>query len=142
MNPPPGVMLYFDDIEPILTIISAEQKGILFDSIIQYARHGTVPEIQDQLLSMAWQIIKPKLDRDHINYENKSIKSEYSVFIREIKKKAELKIIDSLTGDKLSRLEFDEWVELSEAGKLKTSEVIERYRTIKGDNGSYRMISF
>ena len=63
----PGVMLYFD-LRPSLRRMSNEEKGILFESILDYAQHGVVPERQGSL-GIAWDFIQPRLDRDKQHYQ-------------------------------------------------------------------------
>jgi len=63
----PGVMLYFD-LRPCLRRLSNEEKGILFESILGYAQHGVVPELEG-IPGVAWDFIRPRLDRDAQRYE-------------------------------------------------------------------------
>ena len=68
MKQKPGVMIYFSQV-PFLQRMSAEQRGDLFLYIIEYAQHGVVPEIEDPLLGMAWDVMRPAIDLDTERYE-------------------------------------------------------------------------
>lgn len=63
----PGVMLYFD-LRPCMKRLSLEEKGQLFEHILDYAEFGEVPE-PDGILGVAWDFIKPRIDRDAERYE-------------------------------------------------------------------------
>ena len=62
MGKRPGVMLYFD-LRPSLKLLSTEDRGRLFDAILDYAELGVVPEL-DGMLAMAWEFIRPRIDKD------------------------------------------------------------------------------
>ena len=64
----PGTMLYFD-IRPCLKRLSTQEKGILFEAILDYGEFGAVPELEGQL-GVAWDFIQPRLDRDRERYEH------------------------------------------------------------------------
>ena len=63
----PGVMIYFDIIGP-LKQFSYEQKGRLFEAILDYASEKKHPSF-DGLLSLAWEFIRPKIDADEEAYK-------------------------------------------------------------------------
>lgn len=63
----PGVMLYFD-VRPALRRLSLEEKGSLFDAILEYGESGSPPSF-DGVLGVAWDFIQPRLDRDRERYE-------------------------------------------------------------------------
>lgn len=96
----PGIMLYFDIRQPLKVLPDAD-KGRLFDAILEYGVHGTVPEF-DGMLAMAWGFIQPKLDRDAVEYAHTVSKRQYAAFCRELKKKG---------GAEIS---FEEWSVLSD----------------------------
>lgn len=58
----PGVMIYFE-VRDSLQFLSLEDKGKLFDAILEYGEFGVVPKF-DGMLGMAWSFMKPKLDVD------------------------------------------------------------------------------
>ncbi len=94
----PGVMLYFDMIEP-LRKHGNEMTGELIWAMIDYARYGVVPDFDGALL-MAWEFIKPKVDVDGERYNDTVLKNKYAVYCRIRKESGEPK------------LDFDEWLEL------------------------------
>ena len=76
----PGTMLYFD-IRPSLKRLSTQEKGILFEAILDYGEFGTVPEL-DGALGVAWDFIQPRLDRDRERYEEISRKRTEAIKAR------------------------------------------------------------
>ena len=70
MKEKPGVMLYFDRL-PYLNRMDDAQCGKLFLMIMEYAQYGVVPEIEDPMLGMAWDMVKPAIDLDTERYEAK-----------------------------------------------------------------------
>ena len=73
-------MLYFD-IRPCLKRLSREEKGALFEAILDYAEYGVLPEV-DGVLGVAWDFIKPRLDRDKERYETISEKRTAAINAR------------------------------------------------------------
>lgn len=66
----PGVMVYFD-IRPCIARLSLSEKGQLFDAILDYAENGVEPEI-DGGLGVAWDFIRPRIDKDSERYTKPS----------------------------------------------------------------------
>ena len=60
-------MLYFD-LRPSLKLLSVEERGRLLDAILDYAESGIKPELEG-MAAMAWEFIKPRIDRDSERYE-------------------------------------------------------------------------
>lgn len=81
----PGVMFYFE-IRPCIKRLSLEEKGALFEAILDYGEYGTLPEV-DGVLGVAWDFIRPRIDLDSGRYDNKVTQSKYAVAVREAKKK-------------------------------------------------------
>lgn len=106
----PGVMFYFD-ILPCIRRLSLEDKGQLFESILDYAENGVEPEL-DGVLGVAWDFIKPRIDQDSEQYESKVETSQYAAFSRERKKLG------------LEPIARDAWKLMSD---------IERHRAMSGD---------
>ena len=77
MKEKPGVMLYFDRL-PYLNRMTREQRGDLFLFIMEYAQYGVVPEIEDAMLGMAWDVVKPAIDLDTERYAAKCEKNAES----------------------------------------------------------------
>ena len=80
----PGVMLYFD-VRPCLKRLSCEEKGLLFEGILDYAELGVLPEF-DGMLGVAWDFIQPRLDRDGEAYEKSVAQKRYATYCRQCKK--------------------------------------------------------
>ncbi len=110
----PGVMFYFD-VRPCIKRLDTNEKGRLFEAILDYAEFGTVPDL-DGALGVAWDFIQPKLDRDAGRYDRQVEQKQYAVFAREVKKKGGTPI------------PFDEWKSLTDT---------ERNRLLSADTGCY-----
>ncbi len=76
----PGIMLYFDILEPIGELSDAD-KGRLLVAILEYGKSGKIPEFKG-MLAMAWGFIKPKLDRDDECYEASKMQRRYAAFCK------------------------------------------------------------
>lgn len=92
----PGIMLYFDILEPIKVLPDAD-KGRLLVAMLEYGKDGTVPHF-DGMLALAWCFIKPKIDKDEAEYNLSVLRRQYATVCRERKKKNEPEIT------------FDDWV--------------------------------
>lgn len=92
----PGVMLYFDMLEPI-RVLPDEDKGRLLMAILEYGKEGSLPEF-DGMLALAWGFVRPKIDRDLEEYERTVLRRQYATFCRERKKKNEPEV------------SFEEWL--------------------------------
>lgn len=92
----PGIMLYFDILEPIKVLPDAD-KGRLFVAMLEYGQTGKSPSF-DGMLSLAWGFVKPKIDKDSEEYNRTVLKRMYATFCRDRKKKGEPDIT------------FDEWL--------------------------------
>lgn len=95
----PGVMLYFDMLEPIRVLPDAD-KGRLLVAILEYGKDGVVPTF-DGMLALAWGFVRPKIDRDLEEYERTVLRRQYATFCRERKKKNEPEI------------PFEEWLTIT-----------------------------
>ena len=94
----PGIMLYFDILEPIQELPDAE-KGQLLVAMLEYGQSGKIPEFNGKLgLTLAWGFIRPKLDKDSEEYNKTVLKRQYATFCRDRKKKGEPEV------------SFDEWM--------------------------------
>ena len=92
----PGIMLYFDILEPI-RVLPDTDKGRLLVAMLEYGQSGTVPEFEG-MLALAWGFVKPKIDKDSEEYNRTVLKRQYATFCRDRKKKGEPDIT------------FDEWL--------------------------------
>ena len=77
----PGVMLYFD-IRPCLTRLTMDEQGQLFRAILNYGEDGTAPDF-DYMLGIAWDFIKPRLERDRERYAETCRKKQHAAYVRE-----------------------------------------------------------
>lgn len=76
----PGVLLYFS-IRPCLKRLSVEDKGALFEGILDYAQHGIWPDF-DGTLGVAWDFIVPLIDADAEAYKSKCEQAKRAVETR------------------------------------------------------------
>ena len=115
----PGIMIYFDMVEP-LKRLDYTGKGRLFEAMLNYGQYGEVPDFNgDGMLMMAWEFILPKLNADEKSYRKKVIKNTYSSYCNKAKKSA------------TTPMDFDEWcakegIDTTEWCRM-TSTDIERY---------------
>lgn len=110
----PGVMFYFD-VRPCIKRLNLNEKGQLFEAILDYAESGIEPEL-DGALGIAWDFIQPRLDQDAERYGNKVLQKQYAAFVRELKKRGSVVV------------SFDEWKNMTD---------VERDQLISGDIGRY-----
>lgn len=80
----PGVMFYFE-IRPCIKRLTLEEKGQLFEAILDYGEYGAIPEV-DGSVGVAWDFIQQRLDRDTGRYDEKVEQTKYAVAVREAKK--------------------------------------------------------
>lgn len=92
----PGIMLYFDILEPIKVLPDAD-KGRLLVAMLEYGQCGKPPQF-DGMLALAWGFVKPKIDKDSEEYNRTVLKRMYATFCRDRKKKNEPEV------------SFEEWL--------------------------------
>lgn len=92
----PGIMLYFDILEPIKVLPDAD-KGRLLVAMLEYGQTGKAP-VFDGMLELAWGFVKPKIDKDEAEYNLSVLRRQYATVCRERKRKGEPEIT------------FDEWL--------------------------------
>lgn len=92
----PGIMLYFDILEPIKVLPDAD-KGRLLVAMLEYGQTGKAPEF-DGMLELAWGFVKPKIDKDEAEYNLSVLRRQFATVCRERKRKGEPEIT------------FDEWL--------------------------------
>ena len=112
----PGVMFYFE-VRPCLNRLSREEKGDLFEAILDYGQYGLLPEL-DGMAGVAWDFLQPKLDRDHDRYDRTTQQKAYAAYVREAGKRGE------------EKLSFAQWQQVY---PLQTSKVIEMYQPMSSD---------
>ena len=74
----PGVMFYFE-VRPCLNRLSREEKGDLFEAILDYGQYGLLPELNG-MAGVAWDFLQPKLDRDNERYGVVTKKRAYAAY--------------------------------------------------------------
>lgn len=99
----PGIMLYFDILEPIRVLSDAE-KGRLLVAMLEYGQNGSAP-VFDGMLALAWGFIKPKIDKDEAEYNLSVLRRQYATACRERKRKGEPEIT------------FDDWLKTIDNGE-------------------------
>ena len=114
----PGIMLYFDILDPI-RVLPDEDKGKLLIAMLEYGQSGVLPEFTG-MLALAWGFIKPKIDKDDDSYENSKLQRKYAAFCKKRPKH-------------LPKITFDEWLEMDEE---------QRQRSITEDNELQRPVDF
>ena len=82
----PGVVLYFDTLCPALSRLTNEQAGALLRGIVDYAQTGAIPEL-DPMPGMAFDLLRPGIDRDGERYFEQIDQRRYAVYCREVKKR-------------------------------------------------------
>ena len=98
----PGIMLYFDILDPIRVLPDAD-KGRLLVAMLEYGQRGTVPHF-DGMLALAWGFVRPSIDRDSETYNRTVLKRQYASFCRDQKRRGEPEIT------------FEEWLIASDNG--------------------------
>lgn len=78
---PPGVMLYFAELRPVFTLLSAEERGDLLMKIFDYAQFDEEP-LLDARLNAVWPLIRRMIDRDAAAYQSKCDRAQKSVQAR------------------------------------------------------------
>lgn len=96
----PGIMLYFDILEPIKVLPDAD-KGRLLVAMLEYGQTGKAPAFEG-MLELAWGFVKPKIDKDEAEYKGVVLKRQYASVCRDRKRKGEPEIT------------FDEWLRINE----------------------------
>lgn len=68
----PGVMLYYDKMRPIFTLLSAEERGELVMKILDYGEFDQEPDfVPGDHLESLWPSIRKAIDRDAAAYQKK-----------------------------------------------------------------------
>lgn len=107
----PGIMLYFDILEPVRMLSDAD-KGRLLVAMLEYGRDGVVPTLEGPL-GIVWSFIQPKIDRDEENYDASKLQRQYAAFCKKRKKIW------------MPRISFDEWVLMTEDERKRAVDPVE-----------------
>ena len=84
MSDRPGVMFYFSDWTPLLSLDDGTLAK-LFRASIEYAQHGVIPEFEGTA-AILWGLIYPKLDRDGERYQSRKDSGAYAAYCRDEKR--------------------------------------------------------
>lgn len=90
----PGVMLYFS-IRPSLKRLSLDEKGSLFEAILNYGQTGEIPDFNG-MLGVAWDFIQPLVDADNEAYQNKCEQARKAISIRWANKNENTDVYDGI----------------------------------------------
>ena len=107
----PGIMIYFDILEPVKMLSDAD-RGRLLMAMLEYGRDGVVPKLEGPL-AIVWSFIQPKIDRDEENYDASKLQRQYAAFCKKRKKIW------------MPRIPFDEWVLMSEDERERAVDAVE-----------------
>ena len=113
----PGIMLYFDILDPIRVLPDAD-KGRLLVAMLEYGQSGKVPQFEG-MLALAWGFVQPSLDRDDEAYQNSVSQRKYAAFCKQ------------RAAHDLPKIPFEEWMDMSDDERLWRS---------KNDNGPLRTV--
>jgi len=92
----PGVMLYFENIRPILQFLNDQEKGKLFAAILDFAQYGIIPAFENEspALQISFATILPHLERDRAAYAEKSLRTTYSAWTKTNPNHPSIKVFD------------------------------------------------
>ena len=76
----PGIMLYFDMLDPIRVLTDAE-RGKLLTAMLEYGKEGKKPTFRGKL-ALAWGFVMPKIDCDGEKYESIVTQRKYASFCK------------------------------------------------------------
>ncbi|MBQ1209155.1 MAG: hypothetical protein IIX64_01635 [Bacteroidales bacterium] len=112
----PGVMVYLD-ISPAVKMLGDREAGQLFKAILEYAETRNVINLVGAA-AFAFEIIRPRIDRDRISYEDTCQKRKYATYIRDARKNG------------FDVLSYEDWLSsLDAADNQVISNDIERHPT-------------
>lgn len=84
-----GLMIFFNDYESLKKMHEEERLRFL-DSMFEYAEYGVMPDFSDYPRSdTAWEFMKPQIDRDKKNYQEKCKRNAYAIYKRWCSEKGE-----------------------------------------------------
>ena len=96
----PGIMIYFDMLEPIRVLTDAE-RGRLLTAILEYGKEGKEPAFKGKL-ALAWGFVRPKIDRDEGSYDMAVLQRKYAGFC------------SRRSSNGLTKIDFEEWLAMDE----------------------------
>ena len=96
----PGIMLYFDMLEPISHLTNTE-RGKLLTAIREYGKEGKQPDFHGKL-ALAWGFVQPKIDRDEGSYDFAVQQKKYAGFCSR----------RAFNG--FSKISYEDWLEMDD----------------------------
>lgn len=78
---PPGVVLYFAEVRPLLALMSDAERGQILTAILDYAENDEERALSERLAAV-WPFIKRMIDRDTETYRKKCEKAAKAVKAR------------------------------------------------------------
>ena len=88
MKSKPGVMVYFD-LRKMIKLLPDNEKGKLFEAILDYGETGETEELTDTL-RIVWPLIQRRLDIDSLRYTQVGLKRKYAAYVRWAKEHHEI----------------------------------------------------
>lgn len=96
----PGIMLYFDMLDPIRVLTDTE-RGKLLTAMLEYGKEGTLPNFRGRL-ALTWGFVQPKIQRDGERYDSVIAKRKYAGYC------------SHLTRNHMDPIGYEAWLELEE----------------------------
>lgn len=129
----PGIMLYFDMLDPIRVLPDAD-KGRLLVAMLEYGQSGVVPEF-DGMLALAWSFARPMIDKDGERYEDMKLQREYATFCKKRKRIW------------MPKISFDDWVLMTDNERQRAVDPVESRATSNNEpfrpyNEQQRAVSY
>ncbi|MCM1234384.1 MAG: DUF6291 domain-containing protein [Ruminococcus flavefaciens] len=84
---PPGVMLYYAKIRPILALLNDTERGRLLMAILDYGE-SCFPPVLDDRLADVWPFVQEMIDKDIDAYQRKCDKAAKAIQARWAKERA------------------------------------------------------
>ena len=108
--PRPGIMIYFDILEPV-RMLPDEDKGRLLIAMLEYGKDGVMPDLGGSL-GIVWSFVQPLIDKDGQRYDDMKLQREYAAFCKKRKRIWMPKIL------------FDEWVVMTDYEKQRAVDPV------------------
>lgn len=112
----PGIMVYFNILEPIKGL-SDEDRGKLLVAMLEYGQDGVIPNLEGPLV-FVWPFVRQMIDKDEQRYDDMKIQREYAVFCKKRKRIMMPKIL------------FEDWIVMTDDERERAVDpVASRYPT-------------
>lgn len=84
---PPGVMLYYAKIRPILALLDNDERGRLLMAVLDYGETHFPPNL-DGRLAAVWPFVQEMIDKDIESYKKKCEKAAKAIQARWAREKS------------------------------------------------------